>query len=75
MAHDTLFLHLSVGNISHIDRITVKVFCDFLHRSVPSLHNEKVDDDNFEDEEYTIAKVILPVEGVQGNGVDVLVEE
>lgn len=46
-----------------------------LTRSVPRLHVEEVDDGQLNGKPDTVEDVVFPVEGVEGNWVDVLVEE
>jgi hypothetical protein len=42
---------------------------------IPCLHNEEVDDANFESQEDTIADVVLPGQGIERDTVDKLIEK
>jgi hypothetical protein len=72
--HLTL-LHLCICNLGNIDGIAIEEFGDFFQGRVPCLDNEEIDDHDFEDEEYTVEQVIFPCECLEGNGVDILIEE
>lgn len=55
--------------------LTVKVLGNLFQWRVPSLNVEEVDDDQFERQPDAVKDIILPTEIVEGNGIDVLVEE
>lgn len=66
-----------LGGSSSTNRsgVTVKVASNFFERGVLGLDIEEVDDDEFESEPDAVDNVVLPLDGVQSDGVDVGVEE
>lgn len=55
--------------------VTIEMFGDFLERSVACLDVEKVDDGKLDCEPDNVEDVVFPAQVVEGNRVDVLVEE
>ena len=55
--------------------ITVEVLSDFLEWGVAGLDVEEVDDSEFDGEPDAVNDVVLPANVVEGDGVDVLIEE
>jgi hypothetical protein len=55
--------------------LAVKVLGDFLKRSVARLNVEEVHRDQSDAEPTTIKDVVFPSKGINGNRIDVLVEE
>jgi len=51
------------------------VLCNLLERGVLGLDVEEVDDGQLDSEPAAVDDVVLPLDGVEGDGVDVLVEE
>lgn len=68
-------LALLICNSSNIKRsiFSIKEFGYLLKWSIPCFHQEEVDDCNFKGKEDAIADVVFPLEGFEGDGVDVLV--
>ena len=55
--------------------VTIEVASNFFERRVLGLDVEEVDNDEFESEPDAVDNVVLPLDGVQSDGVDVGVEE
>lgn len=71
-----LLLHIRNSNLTNINRvIAIEVLGDFLHGSIPGFDQEGVDNEDLRSKEDAVDNVILPANGVEGNRVDVLVEE
>lgn len=60
---------------SNIQRsiLAIKELSYLFQWSVPRFDQEEVDDAYFEGEENAIADVVFPLQGLEGNGIDVLV--
>ena len=70
------FLQLRVRHLRYINRrVAIEKFIDLLHRRIPSLHNEEVDDPDLKNQKHTIEQIIFPCESFKSNGVHVLVKE
>ncbi|KAI6758530.1 hypothetical protein HG530_010770 [Fusarium avenaceum] len=73
---NTSLLHISTSNLSNIDHVVaIEVLGNFLHGSVAGFDEEEVDDVDLETKEHAVDDVVLPAHGLEGNTVDVLVEE
>lgn len=53
--------------------LAIEEFSNFLEWSVPCFDQEEVDDSHFKSEENAVAYVVLPLQGFEGDGIDVLV--
>lgn len=73
---DPPFLHIRQRRFPHINRLLpIKELCNLLHRRIPRLHNTKVNNANLKREENAVANVVAPLNGVERDAVDELVEE
>lgn len=68
-------LDLFVGNSSDIKSpvFTIEILRDLFEWGVASLDEEQVDDPDFEGKEDAVADIVLPLECLEGDGIDVLV--
>jgi hypothetical protein len=66
---------LCCGRTTDNGLVAVEVFCDFLKGSVACFDVEEVDDCELHGEPDAVEDVVFPAEVVEGDGVDVLVEE
>lgn len=56
-------------------RVTIEMFHDLFQRSVPRLDIELPYNEEFKQDPYAVENVIFPLQMIEGNGIDVLVEE
>lgn len=59
----------------HNSRISIEMLCNLLQRRIPSLDIEEPDNGKLNTEPCAVEDVVLPSKMLQGDGVDVLVEE
>jgi len=66
---------LGCGGTANYGLVAVEVLGDFLEGGVACFDVEEVDDGEFDGEPDAVEDVVFPAEVVEGDGVDVLVEE
>jgi hypothetical protein len=70
------FFDLRICNLTNIhSAISIEKLVDFFHGCVSRLHNKEVDDSDFKHEKDAVENIVLPRQGFERNGVDILVEE